>query len=306
MRPSHRFASASATARPGNTCPAVPPPVNATHRAAAIVRALAIRYVYLTMRALLPAICLLLAATYPAPAADLGRLLGGDVAAALAADGSLRRVVERGAMPGWLPAVDSREGILADVRRLDPTIVVELLRWYPDLPARYDTSDGRLRLFNAVRAVSTMQGLTYWSASRGKERVLFTLSHAVAGPSDPSPLPDPVALELPSADRLYSLQVDQTFGRHFFLGTYENRADHLIVTDRERGRHLVPPPPRDEARGHGDRDACSSPFPTASSSRGSCARRSTMPVVDRAGREASLLNRLVALSNWVGSRLGTP
>jgi hypothetical protein len=31
-----------------------------------------------------------------------------------------------------------------------------------------------------------------------------------------------------------------------------------------------------------------------------------MPVIDRSGREASLLNRLVALSNWIGSRLAAP
>jgi hypothetical protein len=257
------------------------------------------------MRALLPAICLLLATTYPAPAADLGRLLGGDVAAALAADGSLRRVVERGAMPGWLPAVDSREGILADVRRLDPTIMVELLRWYPDLPARYDTSDGRLRLFNTVRAVSTMQGLTYWSASRGKERVLFTLSHAVAEPSDPSPRPDPVALKLPATDRLYSLQVDQTFGRHFYLSTYDNRTDHLIVRTENTDviSYLLLP----VMKPGGMVTVCVLvPFPDGVLLAGLLYSKIGMPVVDRMGREASLLNRLVALSNWVASRLGTP
>jgi hypothetical protein len=257
------------------------------------------------MRALVPAICLLIAATHPAPAADLGRLLGGDVAAALVAGGSLRRVVDRGAMPGWLPAVDSREGIFADVRRLDPTIVVELLRWYPNLPARYDTSDGRLRLFNTMRAVSTMQGLAYWSASRGKERVLFTLSHAVAGPSDPSPRPDPVALKLPATDRLYSLQVDQTFGRHVYLGTYDNRPDHLIVRTENVDviSYLLLP----IMKPGGMVTLCVLvPFPDGVLLAGLLCSKTVMPVVDRTGREASLLNRLVALSNWVASRLGAP
>jgi hypothetical protein len=254
---------------------------------------------------MLPAICLLLAATYPVPAANLGRLLGGEVAASLAAEGSLRRVVGRGEMPGWLPAVDSRESILADVRRLDPTIMVELLRWYPALPARYDTSEGRLKLFNAVRAVSTMEGLTYWSASRGKERVLFTLSHVVAGMSDSSPRPDPVALELPSADRLYSLQVDQTFGRHFYLGTYENRADHLIVRTENADviSYLLLPVMRP---GGMVTVSVLVPFPDGVLLAGLLCSKTTMPVVDREGREASLLNRLAALSNWIAARLGAP
>jgi hypothetical protein len=254
---------------------------------------------------MLPAICLLAAATLPVSAADLGRLLDGDVAAALAADGSLRHVVPRGAVPGWLPAVDSREAILSDVRRLDPTITVELLRWYHDPPARFDTAAGRLKLFNAMRAVSTMEGLTYWSASRGKERVLFTLSHAVAGLGDPSPRSDPVASVLPASDRMYSLQVDQTFGRHFYLGTYDNHADHLVVRTENADviSYLLLP----VMQPGGLLTVCVLvPFPDGVLLAGLLCSRTSMPVVDRAGREASLLNRLVALSNWVAERLAQP
>jgi hypothetical protein len=257
------------------------------------------------MRALLPAICLLAVTTFPVSAADLGSFLGGDVAAALVADGTLRRVVARGAMPGWLPAVDSREAILSDARRLDPTIAVELLRWYGDLHARFDTADGRLRLFNAMRAVSTFQGLTYWSASRGKERVLFTLSHAVAGPSDPSPRSDPVATVLPASDRLYSLQIDQTFGRHFYLGTYDNRIDHLVVRTENADviSYLLIPVMQP---GCLVTVCVLVPFPDGVLLAGLLYSKTVMPVIDRSGREASLLNRLVALSNWVAARLAQP
>jgi hypothetical protein len=252
---------------------------------------------------LLPAICLLAAATLPLPAADLGRLLGADTAASLAADGSIVRVVARGAAPGWLPAVDSRSAILADVRRLDPTVAVELLRWYRDLPARFDTADGRLALFNAMRAVSTMQGLTYWSASRGKERVLFTLSHAVSGPDDLSMRSDPVAAALPGSDAMYSLQVDQTFGRHLYLGTYTNRADHLVVRNENADviSYLLVPVMKP---GGLLTVSVLVPFPDGVLLAGLLCSKTSMPVVDRAGREASLINRLVALSNWVATRLG--
>jgi hypothetical protein len=257
------------------------------------------------MRALLPAICLLVAAAMPLPAADLARLLGGEAAAALAAEGSLVRVVPHGAMPGWLPAVDSRAAIVADVRRLDPTISVELLRWYRNLPARFDTADGRLALFNAMRAVSTMKGLTYWSASRGRERELFTLSHAIAGPADLAPLADPVAAALPASDRQYSLQEDQTFGRHVYAGTYENRADHLVVRTENSDviSYLLVP----VMKPGGLLTVCVLvPFPDGVLLAGILCSRTTMPVVGRSGREASLLNRLVALSNWVGARLDAP
>ena len=257
------------------------------------------------MRSPLPAICLLAAATLPLPAAAHGSLLGAETAAALAAKGSLVRVVARGAAPGWLPAVDSRTEILAEVRRLDPTVCVELLRWYPDLPARFDTAGGRLALFNAVRAVGTMQGLTYWSASRGKERVLFTLSPAVDGPDDLSPRPDPVAAALPGSDTLYTLQVDQTFGRHFYLGTYVNRADHLVVRNQNADviSYLLIPVMRP---GGMVTVSVLVPFPDGVLLAGFLCSKTTVPVVDRAGREASLLNRLAALSNWVASRLGAP
>jgi hypothetical protein len=254
------------------------------------------------MRALLPAICLVLVAAGPAPAADLARLLGATDAAALVAGGTLARVVARGAAPGWLPAVDSREEILAEVRRLDPTIAVELLRWYGGSSVRFDTAEGRLRLFNAMRAVSTMQGLTYWSASRGVDRVLFTLSHAVAGPDDLAPRGDPVDSVLPAMDRRWSLQVDQTFGRHVYVGTYANRSDHLVVRleNADTITYLLVPVMRP---GGMLTINVLVPFPDGVLLAGLLCSKLAVPAIDRAGREASLLNRLVAMSDWVGSRL---
>jgi hypothetical protein len=257
------------------------------------------------MKAFLTAICLLAAAAVCAPAADLARLLGGDLAAALAADGRLVRVVARDAPPGWIPAVDSRDGILADVRRLDPTITVELLRWYPDLPARFDTEAGRLALHNALHAIGTLQGLVYWSASRGRERVLFTRSHAIAGPSDLSPRPDPVAGSLPATDEMYSQQDDQTFGRHVYRSAYTNRPDHLVVRMENVDviSYLLVP----VMKPGGLITVCVLvPFPDGVLLAGLLSSRIVVPVVDRSGREASLLNRLVALSNWIASRLGAP
>jgi len=257
------------------------------------------------MKAFLTAICLLAGAAACAPAADLARLLGADLAAALAVEGRLARVVPRGATPAWLPAVDSRDGILADVRRLDPTITVELLRWYPDLPARFDSEAGRLALHNAMHAIGTMQGLVYWSASRGRERVLFTLSHAIAGPSDPSPRPDPVAGSLPATDELYSQQQDQTFGRHVYRIAYTNRPDHLVVRMENVDviSYLLVPVMKP---GGLLTVSVLVPFPDGVLLAGLLCSRTVVPVVDRSGREASLLNRLVALSNWISSRLDTP
>lgn len=255
------------------------------------------------MRALLPAICLLAAVAMPASPADLGTLLGSDTATTLAAKGFLSRVVPRNEVPGWLPVVDSREEILGDVRRLDPTITVELLRWYPNPPARFDTADGRLRLFNEMRAVSTLRGLIYWSARRGKERVLFTLSHAVAGPTDLAPRPDPVAESLSVEDRLYSVQEDQTFGRHVYLGVYTNRTDHLVVRTEnvDTISYLLLPVMKP---GGLVSWSLLVPFPDGVLLAGILCSRTSMPVVDRPGREASLLNRLIAMSNWIGARLG--
>jgi hypothetical protein len=257
------------------------------------------------MRALLPAICLAVLAAFPAPGAELARLLGAADAGALATAGRLVRVVPRDGAPGWLPAVDSRDAILAEVRRVDPTIAVELLRWYGGLSVRFDTPEGRLRLFNALRAIGTMKGLTYWSASRGVDRVLFTESHAVAGPDNLAPLPDPSDSVLPPSDRRWSLQVDQTFGRHLYVGTYTNRPDHLVVRTENADTisYLLIP----VMRPGGMVTVCVLvPFPDGVLLAGLVWSKLAVPAIDRSGREASMLNRLVALSNWVGARLGAP
>lgn len=85
-------------------------------------------------------------------------------------------------------------------------------------------------LYNHLRAVSTLQGIEYYSASRGYHRTLYKQSYAVAGPNDHTRVPDPVAGSIPEHSTLYLVQEDSTFGSNVYQNDY--RFDGTTITMR--------------------------------------------------------------------------
>lgn len=255
------------------------------------------------------AICLLAAGIAQASADSvlaappLGKLLGSALARRLEAAPTLSHVVPADGAPGWLPAVTSRTSILAEVSALRPSIVVEVLRLFNGLGDRLAGTQGRLALYNALHAVSTMEGITYWSASRGRERVLFTLSYAVASASNPTRVADPVFAEIPEVGDLLSLQADQTFGKHLYRSTYLNQADHLVVkTENVDAISWLFIP----VTAPGNLSTISVLVPVSDGLLYAAVSymKANILLPGRGGQEASLVNRLIAVSSWLGRQLG--
>ncbi len=74
------------------------------------------------------------------------------------------------------------------------------------------TDAGRLKLYNILRSISTMEGIEYYSASRERMRIFYEESYAIDDPDDRNRIPDPVVTWIPSRDRLYVFQKDSSFG----------------------------------------------------------------------------------------------
>ncbi len=146
-------------------------------------------------------------------------------------DGGARLALTPEEPPALVPAVPSRDAVSEAIvppplaRRIYGT---ELLRLFPQIGHPCDW----VRLYDVMRAVSTMQGIQYYSNSRGRYRTLFKRSHVVAGPDDLAPLPDPVATSVPERSTLHLLQEDSTFGSNLFRAEY--RFDGVSVAMRIR------------------------------------------------------------------------
>jgi hypothetical protein len=220
---------------------------------------------------------------------------GSPISSSVSSNGQLRLV----------PAIATQAGIAADVSSLQPTVGVEMLRLFPDLAERMDSPEGWLKIYNALHAVSSMRGITYYSVTRGKIEVLFSKSYAISSASAPTRIPDPVFTEIPDDDILYTWQEDKSFGGIPYQESFRFRTDHLVtkienlstisffilplVTPHNLVSHVVVIPLANDVLFYGV--AC---------------LRTGIPIGDRHSREESLANRLVAMADWLKGRLSAP
>ena len=230
----------------------------------------------------------------PAVAASvLARLRAGEtVTASVRADGLLTQ----------LPSIGSREEISADFTRGRLAVGVEILRILGGFPRPVDAPAGLLGLYNALHAVSTMKGITYWSVTHNEERVLFSQSFAVQSAKSATRIPDPVYSELPAADVLFTYQEDQTFGRNTYRESFGFRGDHVLARIENLSTisfaliPLVRP-------GNFVSWVVLAPAGADLLFYGASYIRTSFPIGDRRSREESLANRLLAMARWLESRL---
>lgn len=79
-----------------------------------------------------------------------------------------------------------------------------------------------LRIYNILRSVSTLEGIEYYSASRGQMRTLFAECWAIRGPEDPMRIADPLVASIPRQDSIYIHQKDLTFGKNISRVDYQS------------------------------------------------------------------------------------
>ena len=199
-----------------------------------------------------------------------------------------------------IPAVSTREAISQKVAAIHPTIGVEVV----GMISGHDmsTTAGWLALYNTLHAVSTMQGMLYYSVTHGAKEILFNQSYAIDGLKQPTRIPDPVFTSIPAEDSLSTLQEDSSFGRILYDERYSYRGDHLVATieNLTNVSFLFVPiiQPRNLV----------SIFMVVPVGKeviyyGVCYLKTAMPLGDRQNREASLRNRLYAMADWLHARL---
>ncbi len=100
----------------------------------------------------------------------------------------------------------------------------------PKLKAMSST-ERQLTIFNAIRAISTQEGLTYISWRAGNiPKVLIERSSYMADEKNMNNLlPDPVATTFPYETQSYVYQRDTSFGGNRYLHTYTNTDKEILV-----------------------------------------------------------------------------
>jgi hypothetical protein len=118
-----------------------------------------------------------------------------------------------------------RQHVSGVIEALDPNMMVETLSLYkkPENshtdPVNWDEVQ-KTGIVNQLLALSTLEGIQYYSATRKSMRILFEYSVVVDGPNTKNPLSDPFYSIPPERLTLYARQKDLTFGDNIYRYEY--------------------------------------------------------------------------------------
>lgn len=162
---------------------------------------------------------------------ELAGLLPGISAGELATlieEGELSRRFNRSSQRPLIALAPAFSGPIEEqIFSLEPTIGVEVL-------FLLDTPDG-LRGLDAevieiMHAMSTMEGIQYYSASRDRMRTFFHESYVINNPTDRKRIPDPSFNRVPEQSTLHVFQRDSSFGSNVYELNYQTQDESLRLS----------------------------------------------------------------------------
>ncbi len=184
------------------------------------------------------------------------------------------------------------DSILQDNATIDPTIGVEVLF------VLRETHEIDAALLTQLQAISTMEGIEYYSASRERMRTLFVESWVVDEANRREALPDPSASTLSDADTIFIRQRDSSFGVNYSRLDYSVREEavrlRMTNLDSMSYRGIIPA----VSAGRLQLNIVLVPFDGGTLFYGASAARpiSLLGMDERVQR--SFYHRLVALHSW--------
>jgi hypothetical protein len=164
---------------------------------------------------------------------SLEALLGDEVAKQLVAEGEVRGNdddAEMNVTPRYVPLM---RVLWQSMEAVKPTVVMEVLYLYTKPPTANRemwTAEERGAIYNEALALSTLDGLEYFSRRRNRMHLLYERSRVVDEADTKRALPDPVYQTPPSRLELTVRQKDTKFGDNVYRLAYLADEQSLIVT----------------------------------------------------------------------------
>ena len=167
---------------------------------------------------------------------DLEDYISPEYAAALRAGEKPVLAQFKDPRPELMPRNELLKGLVEGIQKnLDPSVMVEYLFMYPK-PRNAEkggwSAGEEAELYNNVLALSTLEGIQYYSASREAIRTFYESSFVIDGPSGKKPLPDP-SYPWPQAElTVYARQKDLTFGENTYQYDYYTALGTIVFIQR--------------------------------------------------------------------------
>jgi hypothetical protein len=141
--------------------------------------------------------------------------------------------------PALFPKLDNKASVTQLVKELDPTIGLEYLLLYsphPSSPSQTPAqsiqkpfSPDLLRISNALRAVSTLKGIEYYSASRQKMRTFFNEAYVIDSPASRNRLSDPQVTVIPAREEIFIFTNDSTLDDNILSVIYTWNNEYMSM-----------------------------------------------------------------------------
>ena len=148
----------------------------------------------------------------------------------LSREGEIRNTLFASGELQILPNGPGADSIRQGYDGSEATISVEYLS-EDRLPSKHlSSAEYGLRIFNTLRSISTLAGIEYYSASRGRMRTYLYEAYQIEGPDDRSPREDPIASVVPDKDTAYAYLRDSSLGRYVARVDYGYSGNQFIMT----------------------------------------------------------------------------
>ena len=128
-----------------------------------------------------------------------------------------------------IPNLPFKEVIAGSIEDLEPTITVEVLFLFSKDNTNFESDESHLKIFNSIRAISTLTGIEYYSASRSRMRIFFEDACIIDTPESNIRLPDPTAERIPDYDKQIIYTKDSSLGKLHSDVTYLYYADYFAM-----------------------------------------------------------------------------
>ncbi len=162
-------------------------------------------------------------------AMDASSSLGQQLTSNLTKSGSVKEFTKRAEEPRLAPS-NRLEELRAFVKRTQPDLLVEALYLIPKGMSHrgHSWSDGeKTALYDAIRAIHSLEGISYFSASRNKMRIFYERSTLIEGPENRNPVHDPVGGPMGTLEQRYAIQKDLTFGENVYRYEFGAAVDSI-------------------------------------------------------------------------------
>jgi hypothetical protein len=163
---------------------------------------------------------------------QLEALVGKENKALLLGKGEVSHILKGDSNLLLFPALPERSGMQEAISTMKPNAGVEIQKLIVLSNPGCKDAACILAMYNRIRAISTLKGIEYYSATRKRMRIFYEDAYVIDSETDTKRKSDPIVSEIPEKSRLLCFLSDSSFGQYICSIDYEKSASSISMRMR--------------------------------------------------------------------------